>query len=142
MIQLVLVSNFEIVIRRQLWITGINLNIAIFVESHYVKRLVWLGIVFHTRRPDRHPNHRQTDDIWPFCQQAVDLPRRYMSFNYIAIHDGCMAGLDFKRYIVLVSQCGTLGIILDDHIEAVFTHVHAPAAAAASSRCPVDGDEG
>jgi hypothetical protein len=62
-----------------------------------------------------------------------------MSFNDIAIHDGCVAGLNLERDVVLFSErCPVLNVFNLDG-EAVLAHVLAPAATAASGGFPVNG---
>jgi Na+-transporting NADH:ubiquinone oxidoreductase subunit NqrD len=60
-----------------------------------------------------------------------------MAFNDIAIHDGCVAGLDLERYLITVSQRRSVLIVFNLYGVAVFPHVLTPAAAAASGRGPV-----
>jgi hypothetical protein len=55
-----------------------------------------------------------------------------MTFDNIAIHDGCMARLDLKRYFVTGPQRGPVLIVFNLKGEAVIPHVLTPVAAAAS----------
>ena len=57
-----------------------------------------------------------------------------MSFQYVAINDGCMAGLELNRNTVAGFELGKIAIILRDNSKAGVFQVFTPAAATTSAR--------
>ena len=56
------------------------------VKGKNIKRFSLDARHFHPWRTHWHPWSRQTSDIGPFPQKALNRRCRYMPFNYISIH--------------------------------------------------------
>jgi hypothetical protein len=57
-----------------------------------------------------------------------------MSFNYVTIHDGGVAGLELCGHAVLGLDLAQIGGIFHNQTVPILTHILHPAAAAASAR--------
>lgn len=117
-------------------IAGKHFNhVAVGIEREDVEGLRWRAFYFHAGRTYRHPRHRQPGDVfWAFFEQPFNIGGRDMTFNDIAIHDGCMAGLEFGRHPILHLDGGKIGNVFRFHIKAVFGEVGVPIATASSGR--------
>lgn len=74
-------------------IGGKNPRPAQLVKSHYLVRFRRNIFHFHPWRPNRHSRHTQPDDVRFFFQHSHNFCFGNMSFYYVAIDDGRMAGL-------------------------------------------------
>ena len=55
-------------------------------NGKYLKRFSLDARHLHPRRTHWHPWNRQTSDIGPFPQKALNRRCRYMPFNHISLH--------------------------------------------------------
>lgn len=81
-------------------IDAINQNFTFLIKRKNFVRLSFLARHFHARRTDRHSRYAQADYVWLFLQQLYYFCFWYMSLQYVAIDDGCMARLEFHRDFV------------------------------------------
>jgi len=121
-------------------IGGINFQNPVLVKSHYVKRFCVKTGDFHPGGACRHAGHPNPQHLGPFSKQAVDFFNRDMSFDRIAIHDGCVARLEFGRDLVLGFDRGEVFLVDDFNLKSVFFQILTPGCAASSSGRCVDGD--
>ena len=64
------------------------------VNGKNIKRFSLDARHFHPRRTHWHPWNRQTSDIGPFPQKALNRRCRYMPFNHVSLHiSGVTRGL-------------------------------------------------
>lgn len=120
---------------------GDDLDHAVLVKGIYIKGLGCNAVIIHARGAKGHAAHADAGDVGRLLgQQLVDLFYRYVSFNYVAIHDGCMARLEFAGHMVLcLDRAEVIGVDFFDRVPVLF-QMCAPTAAAASGRRFVDHD--
>lgn len=63
---------------------------AIFSPGDHVIRLFGQSL-FHTRRADRHACHADPGQRGPLTEQSLNVFRGNVSFDDVAVHDGCVA---------------------------------------------------
>ena len=92
-------------VRASLRVAGKDLDLSGFVEGHYVKgRLIRMKIT-HAGCARWHASYGETANFGSFGQKPLDFGYRHMSFDDVAIHDGCMATLEFLRDFVTGFYC-------------------------------------
>jgi len=95
----------------------------------------------HARRTDWHMWYRQPNGIGTFLQQSLDVRRRNVSFDNVAIDDGRVAGLEFFRNVVVGPDLLQVDIDRDQGgLETVGFQILSPFAAAVSKGRLIDGD--
>ncbi len=115
------------------WIAGKNPDHAGFIESYYIVGVSFKAFNIHAWRSRWHPGYTNTDDIWSFTEQTFYFSNRHMTFNYIAINDGCMASLEFWRNMVTGFNTCKIFFFFNIYREAIVFQIQSPAYAATSS---------
>lgn len=115
-------------------------RLSLRVERDDVKRLRLHAGDFHARRSDRHARNRNADNLGPFFEQPLKIGSRYVTFNDVAIDDGCVARLGWLRNLALRLERGERLVVQlgDASGEAGSFEMLDPVAAAPSRRRFVD----
>lgn len=122
------------------WIRSVHFLDATLIKSDHLKRFCLETGNLHSWRPGRHPWNPNPEHSGAFGEQPVDFFEGNMSFNRIAIHDGCMTRLEFVWNMILGFDRGKVFLFYYIYFKACFFQVTAPVCAASSSRGFVEGD--
>jgi hypothetical protein len=110
-----------------------NLFSAEFVECDDLIRPDCTPRDLHAGRANGHSRDGHTYDIGPFGYETLYLSDRYMSLDDVAIHDGCVATLEFSRYLVPGFYLREITYVLGFYTKPVFFQIITPCATAAFS---------
>ena len=90
--------------------------------------------IFHSGRSDRHAADGNTGDRRLFLQHPVDVGRRHVSLDDVAVDDGGMARLHLVGHAARFLDLGDVVDVGRADVEAVRAHVLDPLRAASARR--------
>lgn len=116
----------------------VHFLVPMLIEGDDIVRLSRCAV--HAGRTDRHARYRQPNYSRTLFEQPIDFANRHMTFYDIAIHDGCMAGLELEGNLVSGLDGGHILHILHGCIETIVLDILHPVAATASGGRSINGD--
>ena len=120
-------------------VAGEYLRLTFFVKGDNVVMLIVRAIYFHAWGTNGHARHSEPGDGGALFQQSLYFGNGHMPFNYVAVHDGSVAGLQLRWNLMVAFHFGKVVDIFDLHRITISFHVVNPSATAASGRGTVNG---
>src|SRR5690554_851427 len=97
-------------------------------QNHFV--VIFAVAHFHARRTYRHARHAQAGGVGCFCQQAPDVPGRYVAFNHVTVDKGCVTAAQAGNQARFCLDAAHVVAVGGGHLEPVVFQMVDPVGAA------------